>query len=83
MDYIALAKVAFAAASVEDAGQLAKDGLALEAAFQKYQSGGLASIAEADLDSALPAAARTLAVFNQVWKDKTKRADVLAAMKGL
>jgi hypothetical protein len=80
---VPLARIAFDAASIEDAGQLAKDGLALEALYSKFQSSGAASITEADLDSAIPAAARTLAVFNAIWKDKTKHADVLAAIKSL
>lgn len=80
---VPLARVAFDAASIEDAGQLAKDALVLETLYSKVSSAGTAAITENDLDSAIPAAARTLAVFNAVWKDKTKHADVLAAIRGL
>ena len=78
-----LARLAFYAASVEDAGQLAKDGLALEAFYTKISSSGGPSIVESDLDSVFDAAARTTAVFAAIWKDKSKRPDVLAAIHSL
>jgi hypothetical protein len=80
---VPLARIAFDAASIEDPGQLAKDGLALEAFGNKALAEGPGALTENDLDSAIPAAARTMAVLEAVWKDKTKRPDVLAAVHSL
>lgn len=83
-DWIALAKVAFAAAQKEDLTQLVPDVLTLWSAEQKIAAGALPeSFTEDDLNSIIPAFSRTGIVIGDIWGDTSKRATIMAALKGL
>lgn len=84
MNLIALAKVAYDAAGVEDVGQLTKDGLVLDQLYEKEKSGlNLGDLTEAELDEAIPAIGRVMEVLNALWKVPSKRKDIINAVKGL
>lgn len=84
-DYVALAEVAFDGAKVEDVVQLTKDGLTLWSAYSKLTTpnASLDVFSETDLDGIIPALSRSGIVLGDIWGDETKRATVMAALKGL
>lgn len=83
MDLIDIARVAFDAGKIEDPSQLTEDGIALDAFYTKIKGGQLSTVTEADLDAVIPALSRTFIVLGNLWSNKAKHAEILAAIRSL
>lgn len=84
MNIIALAKLAYDMGGIEDPGQLASDGLALDQLYEQEQKGlNLSALTEAELNTVIPALSRTFIVLGDLWANPAKRQDIINAVKGL
>lgn len=79
IDIVAFAELAYDAASIEDAGQLASDGLLLKEVSDDVENKHAQSYTIQQVTAAIEAAARTLAVAVQLCK--THPQDVIKTWK--